>query len=266
MTNLEKINLALPFIDSLFPNAKCELFYSKDYELAIAVMLSAQTTDKAVNKATEKLFKDFPTLESFANGKLEDIEKDIQFLGLFKNKAKNIKDLAVMLLKDFDGKLPSDKDDLQKLPGIGNKSAGVIRCEVFKIPDLPVDTHIIRITNRLGIANSKDEPIDIERKLKKIIPEDRWIKTHHQLIHFGRYFCTSKNPQCEHCGLKDICKYQKYIFSIASMYLSLGLKAFSISTPLSWKQDSGIDFLSPCSQKSITYFASSRQTLSRASN
>ena len=207
MTSKEKIAIALPFIDSLFPNAKCELFYSKDYELAIAVMLSAQTTDKAVNKATEKLFKDFPTLESFAEADVKNIEKDIQFLGLFKNKAKNIKELANVLIHDFDSKLPSDKDDLQRLPGIGNKSAGVIRCEVFKIPDLPVDTHIIRIANRLGLANSSDAPIDIERKLKKIIPEDRWIKTHHQLIHFGRYFCTAKNPQCEHCGLKDICKY-----------------------------------------------------------
>ncbi len=207
MTSKEKIEIALPFIDSLFPDAKCELFYSKDYELAIAVMLSAQTTDKAVNKATEKLFKDFPTLESFASGDIKKIENDIQFLGLFKNKAKNIKDLANILLTEFNGKLPSDKNELQKLPGIGNKSAGVIRCEVFKIPDLPVDTHIIRISNRLGLANSKDEPIDIERKLKKIIPEDRWIKTHHQLIHFGRYFCTAKNPKCESCQLRNICKY-----------------------------------------------------------
>ena len=119
---------------------------------------------------------------------------------------KNIKGIARVILTNFDGKLPSDKNDLQTLPGIGNKSAGVIRCEIFKIPDLPVDTHIIRITNRLGIANKEDEPIDIEMKLKKLIPEDRWIKTHHQLIHFGRYFCTAKNPRCENCKLKDICK------------------------------------------------------------
>ena len=96
---------------------------------------------------------------------------------------------------------------LQTLPGIGNKSAGVIRIEVFKIPDLPVDTHIIRITNRLGIASKDDEPIDIERKLKKLIPESHWIKTHHQLIHFGRYFCTARNPKCENCALKEYCKY-----------------------------------------------------------
>ena len=194
------------YIDSLFPNAKCELFYSKDYELVIAVMLSAQTTDKAVNEVTKTLFKDYPTLESLAQAPIEDIENHIKTLGLYKNKAKNISGIANKILSDFNGVLPSDKDLLQTLPGIGNKSAGVIRIEVFKIPDLPVDTHIIRISNRLGIANKNDEPIDIERKLKKIIPEDSWIKTHHQLIHFGRYFCTAKSPKCEECKLKNICK------------------------------------------------------------
>lgn len=195
------------YVDSLFPNAKCELFYNQDYELAIAVMLSAQTTDKAVNKVTQKLFSDYQSLEAINSASLSDIENHIKKLGLYKNKAKNIKGIAKTLLNDFDGKLPSDKNELQKLPGIGNKSAGVIRIEVFKIPDLPVDTHIIRITNRLGIANKNDEPIDIERKLKKLIPESNWIKTHHQLIHFGRYFCTAKSPKCEECQLRKICKY-----------------------------------------------------------
>ena len=195
------------YIDSLFPNAKCELFYTQDYELVIAVMLSAQTTDKAVNNVTKSLFKDYPTLKDLDNATLEDIENHIKSLGLYKNKAANIKGIAHKLLTEFNGKVPSDKKLLQTLPGIGNKSAGVIRCEVFKIPDLPVDTHIIRITNRLGIANSKDEPIDIEQKLKKIIPEESWIKSHHQLIHFGRYFCTTKSPKCSECKLRNICKY-----------------------------------------------------------
>lgn len=195
------------YVDSLFPDAKCELFYSQDYELAIAVMLSAQTTDKAVNATTYTLFKDFPSLEAIENAPIEEIEERIKSLGLYKNKAKNIKGIVHKIITDFDGKLPSDKDLLQTLPGIGNKSAGVIRIEVFKIPDLPVDTHIIRITNRLGIASKEDEPIDIERKLKKLIPESRWIKTHHQLIHFGRYFCTARNPKCEECALRKYCKY-----------------------------------------------------------
>lgn len=194
------------YLDSLFPNAKCELFYSQDYELVIAVMLSAQTTDKSVNAVTSHLFKKYPTLKSFVDADISDIENEIQSLGLYKNKAKNIKGIAETLYNDFNSVLPSDKNELQKLPGIGNKSAGVIRCEVFKIPDLPVDTHIIRISNRLGIATKKDEPIDIERKLKKIIPEESWIKSHHQLIHFGRYFCTAKNPKCEECKIKKYCQ------------------------------------------------------------
>ena len=206
MTKQEKINKTLEFIDSLFPAAKCELFYNQDYELAIAVMLSAQTTDKAVNKVTSVLFSRFPTVESLKNAELSEIENIIKSIGLYKNKARNIKDLARVLVDEFNGVLPSDKNELQRLPGIGNKSAGVIRCEVFKIPDLPVDTHIIRISNRLGFADAKDEPIDIEHKLKKLIPEDRLIKTHHQLIHFGRYFCTAKKPQCEACKLRDFCK------------------------------------------------------------
>ena len=207
MTKLEKIDLTLNFIDSLFPDAKCELFYNKDYELAIAVLLSAQATDKSVNQVTPILFTRFPTLQDIANANIIDIEEIVKPIGLYKNKAKNIKELAKKLVSDFCSILPSDKKLLQTLPGIGNKSAGVIRCEVFKIPDLPVDTHIIRITNRLGLANQNDEPIDIENKLKKLIKKERWIKTHHQLIHFGRYFCTARNPRCSDCKLKEICKY-----------------------------------------------------------
>ena len=195
------------YLDSLFPDAKCELFYTQDYELAIAVMLSAQTTDKSVNNVTSHFFKKYPTVKSIVDADINDIENEIRSLGLYKNKAKNIKGIAEVLYHDFDSKLPSDKDELQKLPGIGNKSAGVIRCEVFKIPDLPVDTHIIRISNRLGIATKNDEPIDIEQKLKKIIPEESWIKSHHQLIHFGRYFCTARNPKCNECKIKKYCRY-----------------------------------------------------------
>ena len=205
--NKREMSYISQYVDSLFPNAKCELFYSKDYELAIAVMLSAQTTDKAVNKVTGKLFKGFPTLKSFVDADVKDIEEHIKCLGLYKNKAANIKLLAEKLYYEFDGKLPSDKKLLTTLPGIGNKSAGVIRIEIFKIPDLPVDTHVKRISTRLGIATESDTPDIVEQKLKKLIPEDSWIKTHHQLIHFGRYFCTAKSPNCDQCKLKDKCKY-----------------------------------------------------------
>lgn len=207
MNKKEITNRLLEFVDSLFPNAKCELFYNQDYELVIAVMLSAQTTDKAVNKCTKLLFGKYQTLQSLQDAEIKDIEDIIKSIGLYKNKARNIKGIAHKLLTHFNGVLPSDKNELQTLDGIGNKSAGVIRCEIFKIPDLPVDTHIMRIAKRLSLAKKNDSPLDIELKLKKLVPEDRWIITHHQLIHFGRYFCLAKKPQCENCKLRDICQY-----------------------------------------------------------
>ena len=195
----------LNYLDELFPHVKCELNYSKDYELAIAVMLSAQTTDASVNRVTKELFNKYPNLESYKNATLKDIEDIIHSIGLYQNKAKNILGITSMLINDFNGVLPSDKNELMKLPGIGNKSAGVIRIEIFKIPDLPVDTHVARVSKRLGFALVKDEPIDIEKRLKKLIEQDRWIKTHHQMIHFGRYFCLAKNPHCSECKMRDFC-------------------------------------------------------------
>ncbi len=202
-----KTNIALisSFLDETYPHVGCELNYQKDYELVIAVMLSAQTTDNAVNAVSKVLFVKYDSLEKFANAKLEDIENIIRSIGLFKNKAKNIVGIAKSLLENYNGVLPSDKDELQKLPGIGNKSAGVIRAEVFKIPDLPVDTHILRISKRLNLAKEKDDPYQTEMKLKKSFPESSWIKIHHQLIHFGRDICLARNPQCQRCKLQGIC-------------------------------------------------------------
>ena len=196
----------LVYFDELFPNAYCELNYTKDYELVIAVMLSAQTTDAKVNKVTEVLFNKYKDLNSFANGDFNEIEEIIRPLGLSKAKAKNIIGIANSLINEFNCKVPSDKDALQTLPGIGNKSAGVIRAEVFKIPDLPVDTHILRVSKRLNLSEAKDTPLEVENKLKKLIPEERWIKSHHQLIHFGRYFCLARSPHCSECKLREFCK------------------------------------------------------------
>jgi len=206
MTKNNKINLFINYLDEILPNARCELYYTKDYELVIAVMLSAQTTDKAVNQVTAKLFDKYKSLEELANANLKDIENIIHNLGLYKNKAIHVLEIAKKLISDFNGIVPSDKDLLQTLPGVGNKTAGVIRAEIFNIPDLPVDTHILRVSKRLGFADKDDEPIDVERKLKKLIPEDRWIKSHHQIIHFGRYHCLARGPHCEECKLKEICK------------------------------------------------------------
>ena len=199
----------LDYLDELFPHASCELFYTRDYELVIAVMLSAQTTDKSVNAVTTVLFNKYKSLDELNAASLEDIEEILKPIGLYKNKAKNLKGIVKDLIVKFNYVVPSDKDLLQTLPGVGNKTAGVIRAEIFKIPDLPVDTHILRISKRLNLAKKDDEPIDVERKLKKIIPEERWIKSHHQLIHFGRYFCTARSPKCAECKIKDSCNYLK---------------------------------------------------------
>ena len=205
MTMKTDINRLLTYLDELFPLAKCELFCSKDYELVIAVMLSAQTTDKSVNAVTPILFKKYQSLDQLNKASLEDIEEILKPIGLYKNKAKNLKGIVKDLIEKFNYVVPSDKEQLMTLSGVGNKTAGVIRAEIFQIPDLPVDTHILRIAKRLNLAKKDDEPIDVERKLKKIIPEERWIKSHHQLIHFGRYFCTARSPQCENCKIKDMC-------------------------------------------------------------
>ncbi|HNX16157.1 MAG TPA: endonuclease III [Bacilli bacterium] len=202
----QNVQLLEDYLDSLFPNASCELMHDKDYEFVIEVMLTAQSTDVSVNLVSAKLFKKYPTLISLANADLPEIEKILHPLGLSNHKAKNVVGIARELFEQFDGIIPSDKDLLQKLPGVGNKTAGVIRAEVFRIPDLPVDTHILRVCRRLGISKAKDNPLQVENKLKKIIDEARWIKTHHQLVHFGRYFCTARKPNCDTCKLNGFCR------------------------------------------------------------
>ena len=192
-------------MDERYPSVGCELNYTKDYELVIAVMLSAQTTDVSVNKVTAVLFSKYKSLEELYKANLEDIEDIIRSIGLYKNKAKNLLGIAQDLVNKYGGKVPFDKDELQKLPGVGNKTAGVIRAEIFQIPDLPVDTHILRISKRLKIVDSSADSYKTEIKLKSLIPEDRWIKTHHQLIHFGRDMCTARSPQCEKCKISEFC-------------------------------------------------------------
>ncbi|MCD8209334.1 MAG: endonuclease III [Coprobacillus sp.] len=208
MINKGSVSKILDYIETLFPDAGCELEYHQDYELAIAVMLSAQTTDKKVNAVTRVLFHKYQTLESLAIADVKDIENIIKTIGLYRNKAKNVVLFSQKLLTDFNGILPSDKEHLTTLPGIGNKSAGVIRAEVFKIPDLAVDTHILRVSQRLGIMPKGSTPDATEKRLKELIKKERWIKAHHLFIHFGRYFCTARSPKCSNCVLKG--KYCHY--------------------------------------------------------
>lgn len=199
-----KIDLIQDYMNELLPNVGCELFYSKDYELVIAVMLSAQTTDKSVNNVTTKLFKDYKTLESLQKASIETIESYLKPLGLYKNKARYLKEIVDALINKFSSTVPSDKKLLMELPGVGNKTAGVIRAEIFKIPDFPVDTHIKRISSLLKLSNETD-PTKIENDLKRTFPKSNWIKLHHQFIHFGRYYCKAINPFCKNCKLREIC-------------------------------------------------------------
>ena len=209
MKNLtkDKSKIIENYFDEILPNVGCELNYNKDYELLLAVMLSAQTSDIAVNNVTKVLFSKFDSLEKIHQAKLEEIESIIKPIGLYKNKAKNIKLIVDKLINDFNGILPSKKEDLETFPGVGNKTACVVRAEIFKINEFPVDTHVLRISKRLNIANSKDKPIDAERKLKKFFDEKSWIKLHHQFIHFGRQICYAKSPKCDCCKLTKFCNY-----------------------------------------------------------
>lgn len=197
------------YLDKTFPDAKCALNYSKDYELLIAVMLSAQTTDNAVNKATSLLFKKYTTLEELANADIKDIENIISFLGMYKNKAKNVKGIASRLLNEQNGKVPNDPEYLVTLPGVGNKTKNCVLAELFNEPLLAVDTHVQRISKRLKLVKDNDSVELMEKKLVKLIPSNRLIKTNHQIIWFGRTICKAQSPQCERCGIKEYCEYKK---------------------------------------------------------
>ena len=198
--------LFFSYLDELYSDAHCELNYSKDYELLIAIMLSAQTTDKAVNKATAILFSRYHSLEELKNADIKDIEECIKFLGMYKNKAKNIKGIATAIIDKFDGEVPSKAEDLMSLPGIGNKTKNCYLAEMYNEPLLAVDTHVQRISKRLGICKESDSVEAMEKKLVRYIPKERLVKTNHQIIWFGRYFCKAIKPNCEQCKLKGSCK------------------------------------------------------------
>ena len=196
-------------LDNLYPDAHCELNHSNSYQMAVAVILSAQTTDASVNKVTPRLFKKYPTIQKLAKGKIKDIESCIASLGLYHNKAKMIQGFADEVVERFNGKIPQTISELVTLPGVGRKCANVILSECFNIPALAVDTHVDRISKRLKLANNSDTVEAVERKLKKKVPKERWIKTHHQMIFFGRYLCHSRNPECERCPFTKDCRYFK---------------------------------------------------------
>ena len=199
------------YLDELFPNPRCELNYDKDYELLIAVMLSAQTTDKRVNMVTKILFSKYDTLEKLSNAEVNDIIEIIKPIGTFNKKALNVISIAQSLLKDKNGIVPNDREYLESLSGVGRKTTNVVLSNLYNVPCIAVDTHVSRVSKRLGIAKKNDDVLVIEKKLNKKFPKEKLCRLHHQLVLFGRYHCKAKTPLCENCKLKDICKEKKKV-------------------------------------------------------
>ena len=193
------------YLNELYPDAHCELNYDSIFHLLIAVMLSAQTTDISVNKVTPKLFEKFPTPKDLMNANINEVEDLIRSIGLYKNKAKNIIATSKALVENFNSNVPSTMDELTSLPGVGRKTANVVLVEGFKIPAFPVDTHVERVSKRLGIAKQDDSVLEVERKIKKIYKGDQYGLLHHQFIFFGRYFCKAIKPNCQECRFLNRC-------------------------------------------------------------
>ena len=204
----EEIKNILDTIYVMFPNAGCELIYHNVFELSVATILSAQTTDKSVNKVTPYLFEKYPTPFELAKANQLDVLSIIKSIGLSNTKSKNIIAFSKKLVEEFNGIVPSDFEILQTFPGVGRKTANVVLTEGFKIPRIPVDTHVERVSKRLGIANSNDSLLKVEEILMENIDPNKWHLAHHLLLFFGRYHCFSRNPNCANCPLKNKCKYQ----------------------------------------------------------
>ncbi|GAB6492530.1 endonuclease III [Bacillus sp. UMTAT18] len=209
MLNKTQIRYCLDTMADMYPEAHCELIHDNPFELVIAVALSAQCTDALVNKVTKNLFQKYKTPEGYLSVSLEELQQDIRSIGLYRNKAKNIQKLCRMLLDDYNGEVPKDRDELTKLPGVGRKTANVVVSVAFGIPAIAVDTHVERVSKRLAICRWKDSVLEVEKTLMKKIPMDEWSVTHHRMIFFGRYHCKAQRPQCEECPLLEVCREGK---------------------------------------------------------
>ena len=200
-------DLIVKEMNNLFPNPKCELNYSKDYELLLSVMLSAQTTDKSVNIATKELYEKYNSLELLDTLSIDEISSYIKRIGFHNVKSSNFKSIVSEIKKI--GYVPNDRLYLESLPGVGRKTASVVLSNLYDSPEFAVDTHVFRVSKRLGITTKKDDVLKTEKKLKKYFDESTWNKLNSQFVLFGRYICTSSKPKCENCNLKSICNYQK---------------------------------------------------------
>ncbi|MCL1995592.1 MAG: endonuclease III [Defluviitaleaceae bacterium] len=214
MTKKQKAKIIIERLNQHYPTEIiCYLNYTQDYELLFATILSAQCTDDRVNIVTKDLFKKYTTLQDYTQVPINELEQDIRSTGFYKNKAKSLQMAATMLLDVYNGILPSDIEELTKLPGVGRKTANVVRCHVFGLPSVVVDTHVKRITYKLGLTISTD-PVKIEFELMKILPKKSWIAYNHQIIAHGRKICKAPTPRCDTCFFTDICAY--YINSTKS--------------------------------------------------
>ena len=203
------MNSIIEYLDLILPNPHCELNYTKDYELLISVMLSAQTTDKMVNKVTSILYEKYDTIDKLSLANISDIKCIIKPLGNYNKKASNIIEIASRLIQDTNGVVINDRAYLESLPGVGRKTTNVVLANLYNEDVIAVDTHVARVSKRLGIAKNSDDVLTIEKKLNKKFPKDCLGRLHHQLVLFGRYYCKAKNPECVSCKLCEVCKYYK---------------------------------------------------------
>ena len=203
------MNKLLDYLDYLFPNPKCELIYQKDYQLLMAVVLSAQSTDKRVNSVTPIIFSKYPTLEDLKKANLSDLEEIIRPVGSFRKKAAFLKGIATRLVDEFNGVVPIDREVLESFPGVGRKTVNVCLGEFYGVPAIAVDTHVERVSKRLKLAYLNDSVLYVERKLMKKVPKDRWARFHLQMVLFGRYYSKAVKPLCKDCPLKEFCREKK---------------------------------------------------------
>ncbi|TYB32576.1 MAG: endonuclease III [Flexistipes sinusarabici] len=202
----QKAEKFLTFLDEKYSDAECSLVHKNPFELLIATVLSAQCTDERVNKVTRVLFDKYPDAENMAESDPEEIMEIVRPTGFYKNKASNILRISKTIVEDYEGKLPLDMGKLTKLPGVGRKTANVVLGNFGKAEGIVVDTHVKRVTSRIGIVSSGD-PEKIEKELMSLIPHDRWNKFSHQVIAFGRDICRSRTPKCNECGMNKACAY-----------------------------------------------------------
>ena len=205
------INRIEDYLMELYPDSRCELNYNKDYELLIAVVLSAQTTDKRVNMITSILFDKYKDIYSLSKADVNDLIDIVRPLGTASRKGVFVYEIANILVNQYNGVVPNNRKALEGMPGVGRKTANVVLSNLFDVPCIAVDTHVSRVSKRLGLAKANDEVEVIETKLKRKFDRNKWTRLHHQLVLFGRYNCKAKNPDCSNCKLKDICKYYKKI-------------------------------------------------------